>query len=75
MMAEASVPIGGCAECAKRDRQIADLQARLARIEAELARAKEKSSNSSKPPSSDIVKPPKQADRGRGRRQKRRRGG
>ncbi len=37
----------------------AKLKARIAEIEAKLARAYRNSSNSSKPPSSDIVKPPK----------------
>lgn len=35
------------------------LEARIAGLEAELAKARRDSSNSSKPPSSDIVKPPK----------------
>ena len=38
---------------------IARLEARIAGLEAALAKAKRDSSNSSKPPSSDIVKPPK----------------
>jgi hypothetical protein len=37
----------------------AALQERIAVLEAELAKAKKNSSNSSKPPSSDLVKPPK----------------
>ena len=38
---------------------IAELRARIAELEAGLAKARRDSSNSSKPPSSDIVKPPK----------------
>ena len=49
-----------CARCAALERQFELLQARLAQVEAELARAKKNSRNSSKPPSSDIVKKPKQ---------------
>lgn len=38
---------------------LAPLQQRIAELEAEVARLKKNSSNSSKPPSSDIVKPPR----------------
>jgi len=38
---------------------VAPLRARIAELEQELARLKKNSSKSSKPPSSDIVKPPK----------------
>ena len=37
---------------------MAPLHKRIAELEAEVARLKKNSSNSSKPPSSDIVKPP-----------------
>ena len=40
-------------------RRNASLEARCAKLEGELAKARKDSSNSSKPPSSDIVKPPK----------------
>jgi len=45
---------------------IEQLNRRLAELEAEVARLKKDSSNSSKPPSSDIVKPPP-SGRGKGR--------
>jgi len=38
---------------------VAELQAALAQVQAQLAAARKDSSTSSKPPSSDIVKPPK----------------
>jgi transposase len=50
----------------------APLLERIAALEAELAKAKKNSSNSSKPPSSDLIKPPKPL---RTDGQKRRRGG
>jgi transposase len=52
---------------------IQQLQARIAELEAEIARLKKNSSNSSKPPSSDIVKPEKSANEN-GTREKRPRG-
>ena len=54
--------------------RIAELEAENARLHAEIARLKKDSSTSSKPPSSDIVKPPRPAPVG-GKRRKRRRGG
>ena len=54
----------GCPECAKRDRRIAELEKRLNKLEADLAKAKKHSGNSSKPPSSDIVNPKKAAPPG-----------
>ena len=53
---------------------VAPLRARIAELEAEVARLKNNSTTSSKPPSSDIVKPPRQATGG-GKRRKRRGGG
>ena len=53
---------------------VTPLRARIAELEAEVARLKKDSSTSSKPPSSDIVKPPRPAPVG-GKRRKRRRGG
>ena len=62
-----------------KDRRIAELEQRVAELEALLQAALDKiaqlekhSGNSSKPPSSDIVKPPRDKDR---RRKKRKIGG
>jgi transposase len=52
----------------------APLAARIAELEAELARLKKDSSTSSKPPSSDIVKPPRSTGKS-GRKRKHRPGG
>ena len=50
-------------------RATAPLLGRIAALEAELAKAKKDSSNSSKPPSSDTVKPPRPpANRGKKRK-------
>jgi len=57
----------GCPRCA-------ELEARVAALEAELAKAKKHSGNSSKPPSGDIVKPPKKKNKP-GRPKKRKQGG
>jgi transposase len=48
-----------CARCAELEQRLEQLCARVAQLEAELAAAKKNSTNSSKPPSSDIVKKPK----------------
>jgi transposase len=53
------VPPPVCSRCQELELLIRELSARVARLEAELAAARKNSSNSSKPPSSDIVKPPK----------------
>jgi hypothetical protein len=55
---------------------VTPLRERIEQLEAELARAKKDSSTSSKPPSSDIVKPPAPKSKTKsGRKRKRRRGG
>jgi len=63
MGVEATAP---CANCERLQAQIdaltatiAELRAALAHVQAQLAAARKDSSTSSKPPSSDIVKPPK----------------
>ena len=50
---------------AEQDQEIAELKALLKAALEEIARLKKNSSNSSKPPSSDIVKPTKDKDRRR----------
>ena len=69
----AEVKEQGCPRCRRLQTEIEALKARQAEIEAELARARKHSGNSSKPPSSDIVKPPKDppADNHKGKKRKR----
>src|SRR5215203_4689518 len=55
MEAEGSI----CPRCQELERLIRELTARVTRLEGELATARKTSANSSKPPSGDIVKPPK----------------
>jgi transposase len=71
-----------CPDCKRLEAVVAQLQeqldralARIAELEAEIARLKKNSTTSSKPPSSDIVKPPREAPAGGKRRRKRRGGG
>src|ERR1700752_954259 len=61
-----------CARCAELNQQIEQRDAQIAELRSKLAAANKNSSTSSKPPSSDIVKKPKDKPRD-GR--KRRRGG
>jgi transposase len=72
MGVEAPTP---CANCARLQAQVdaltaavAQLQAALAQVQAQLAAARKDSSTSSKPPSSDIVKPPKSLPPGQDKR-------
>jgi len=69
-----------CPNCERLERRVAELEARLsllasdlAKTQSELAKARKNSATSSKPPSSDIVKPPKK--QAKGKRGKRKRGG
>ena len=63
-----------CPKCAKLLERVEELESRLAELESALAKANKNSSNSSKPPSSDITNPPK-AKKTPGRPKKRKRGG
>jgi transposase len=58
-----------CPHCQQFEAQLADLKAEVDKLREELARAKKDSSTSSKPPSSDIVKPPK-PDAGDGKKRR-----
>jgi transposase len=57
LIAEAVVPL--LARVAELEKRVVELETENAALKAEVARLKKNSSNSSKPPSSDIVKPPK----------------
>ena len=73
-MADTDAAIAGLRQTiARQNELIAQLQARVAELELRLAAAMKDSSTSSKPPSSDIVNPPKPSPRTK--RVKRRRGG
>lgn len=63
-----------CPGCEQLRQQAAALMERVARLEAQLAAARKNSGNSSKPPSSDIAKPPR-PELGKAGKQKRKRGG
>ena len=54
---------------------IEELRREIEELKLALAKATKDSSNSSKSPSSDIVKPPKKGDRGKAARKRRKRGG
>jgi transposase len=59
---------GQCPRCIQLEELVRTLTERVEALEAELARSKKDSSNSSKPPSNDIVKPPKAASQAEGKR-------
>jgi transposase len=61
----------GCPNCQHLQAEIEALKARQADIEAELAKARKHSGNSSKPPSSDIVAPAKNKGTRKGKKRKR----
>lgn len=62
-----------CANCERLDRRTKELEARVAELENTLAKAQKNSATSSKPPSSDIVKPANKQPKGK--RGKRKQGG
>ena len=63
-----------CPNCQAFERKIKEQIERIVALEAELAKAQKNSSNSSKPPSSDITNPPKTRSSGK-KKGKRKRGG
>jgi transposase len=63
-----------CSGCEALSHQVERLKAELAELRGELAKARKNSANSSKPPSSDITKPPKNSDATQGKAKKRKRG-
>ena len=67
--------VQGCSNCQYLQAEIDALKARQGEIEAKLAKARKHSGNSSKPPSSDIVTPPKPERTGKDKDKKRKRGG
>ena len=64
-----------CANCRRLEKRVAKLEADLAKVMDELAKAKKNSSNSSKPPSGDIVNPAPKSAPGDNKATKRKRGG
>jgi transposase len=71
-MAEPTTP--GCPHCQRLQAEVERLTTRRAALEAELAKARKHSGNSSKPPSSDITTPPR-SQPGTASTGKRKRGG
>jgi transposase len=57
-----------CPACDRWQQELAELREKVADLEAKLAKAQKNSANSSKPPSSDIVKPPRPKNKGKRKR-------
>jgi transposase len=64
-----------CPNCERLTRRVKELEARQFALEAELAKARKHSRNSSKPPSTDITAPPKPKRSAKQNSEKRQRGG
>jgi transposase len=64
-----------CEQCAALRQEVEKLKTQVAALQAELAKARKHSGNSSKPPSSDIVRPPEKNNGKPGPRRRRKRGG
>lgn len=64
----------GCPRCAELAAQVAALQTQVSELKAKMAQSQKHSGNSSKPPSSDIVKPRRKTGK-KGRQRKRKIGG
>jgi transposase len=73
-MAKSTIP-HTCELCEPLRREIEKLKAQNAALQAELAKARKNSGNSSKPPSSDIVRPRRKNPGQPGRPRRRKRGG
>lgn len=65
----------GCPRCKRLEERLAKLEAELARVKDELSKAKKNSTNSSKPPSSDVVNPSPKRKTANRKNKKRKRGG
>ena len=64
-----------CERCGRLEQNLQELKERITQLETELANAKKNSTNSSKPPSSDITKPDGKKKTADGKSSKRKRGG
>jgi transposase len=69
-----AIDSNSCPDCQRLRQELAEMRERMATLEARLAAALKNSGNSSKPPSSDIVKPPRPKP-GKRQTNKRKRGG